>query len=202
MTRRTDLLDELASLRDFGDTPRIDTTSRRLEATGRLLAIATTELETLHTLAYNRDAARRDAVVAGGSRDYALDTHGNPKARQHYRRLALAALDVCDILAEAAHDVTSFLASDGYRDERRRGGEKLNAVDMALALEAQARRAARGEFAPLRVVPQPMSEEAGKVTLESLAADNRRLRDENARLLSVVQRKDNKHGWRRAPKAQ
>lgn len=202
MTRRTDLLDELADLRADDarprvDTPRIDTTRNRVDATGKLLAKSLDDLEVLHVLAYNRHAARREAVVAGGDRDYALDNHGDPRARTAYRQLALATLDVCDILAEASHGVAQMF-TDGADDQRRRGGTTITVVELATALEAKARRAARGEFTPRLVVPQPDADKVAKVTVESLAAENKRLTDENARLKEMLTQPRRRRGWQKA----
>lgn len=200
MTRRSDLLDELADLRSAASTPRIDSTRNRLDATTRLLETARSDLDVLHALAYERHTARREAVVAGGARDYALDTHGDPRARGAYKQLSLACHDTCDILAEAAHDAIALLR-EGDGHGRRRGGAALTAVDMAVALDAQARRAARGEFTPRSSVPQPGAAEAGSVTLESLAAENRRLQAENQELRSNRTGPKTKHGWRKTPRA-
>lgn len=199
MTRRTDLLDELADLRGFAQTPRIDTTRNRLDATIKLLGKAHDDLEVLHTLAYNRATARREAMVAGGDRDYALDNHGDPRARDAYKQLSLATLDACDILAETAHTVAA-LFTDGYDDQRRRGGQTITVVDLAVALEAKARRASRGEFNPQPVVPQPKADDAAKVTLESVAADNQRLREENQQLRARLDQREprRQRGWRSA----
>lgn len=199
MTRRTDLLDELAALRDFAQTPRIDTTRNRLDATIKLLAKAHDDLDVLHTLAYNRATARREAMVSGGDRDYALDNHGDPRARDAYKQLSLATLDTCDILAETAHTVAA-LFTDGYDDQRRRGGQTITVIDLAVALEAKARRASRGEFSPTPVMPQPSADAAAKVTIASLAADNKRLSDENQKLKARLAQRDpqRRRGWRSA----
>lgn len=200
MTRRSDLLDELADIRSAASTPRIDSTRNRLEATIRLLETARSDLDVLHALAYERHTARREAVVAGGARDYALDTHGDPRARGAYKQLSLACHDTCDILAEAAHDAIALLR-EGDNDGRRRGGPAMTTVDLAVALDAQARRAARGEFTPRPSVPQPNGAEAAAVTLESLAKENARLVAENEDLRSKLTGTKTKHGWRKTPRA-
>lgn len=145
--------------------PRIDTLRNRIEATQSLLTTVLEELEDLHVLAYERAVVSREAKVSGGERDYALDTHGDPKVREAYRALGdvivgdklivddKEVLSVCDLLAVAAHDVIRILRN-GERNGRlpRR---RINAEEHALALENQTIRLARGEYTPVRREPQP-----------------------------------------------
>lgn len=201
MTRRLELLDELAAIRSTASTPRIDSTRNRLEATIRLLETARTDLDVLHGLAYERHTAKREAMVSGGARDYALDTHGDPRARSAYKQLSLACGDACDILAEAAHDALRLLR-EGDNDGRRRGGGSLRIVDLAVALEARARRASRGEFTPRPSVPQPNGAEAAEVTMESLAKENARLTAENEQLRAARSEGKPRRGWQRQRKEQ
>lgn len=134
--------------------PRIDTLRNQLTATIELLAMARDELEDLHTLAYDRPTARSEIVVSGGAPDYALDNHGDTRARNAYRLLGDKAIEAAKLLADAAHGAISILREDDG-DDRARTGRTINRHDLADAIEAQGRRITRGEFVPVRRLPQP-----------------------------------------------
>lgn len=199
MTRRVELLDELASLREYATTPRVDSTRNRIAATTTLLGDVLPHIEDLHALAYDRAAARRDAVVAGGSRDYALDTHGDPKARTAYKHLALAAIDACELLAEAAHD-TLALFRQGDHDHQKTAA-RINEEELALALEAKARRIARGEIESIPTNAQPHADLTARVLHRVIAE-----RDALQRKVDRYERDHpapetrTKRGWRKTPK--
>lgn len=155
---RVEALDLLAGHR-AGKTPRIDTMRNRLHATLQLLAMVGEELDDLHVLAYDRRAVADDDVkVAGGQRDYALDTNGDMQARDAYRNLALAQADMFDVAAEAAHDAVTVLR----RGERTapRGPRMIQAIELADAIAHQAKRAAAGEYTPFAREPQPEADRA------------------------------------------
>jgi hypothetical protein len=197
VTRRADLLGELASLREHATTPRVDSTRNRIAATATLLGDVLPHIDDLHALAYDRAAARRDAVVAGGSRDYALDTHGDPNARQAYKHLALATVDACEILAEAAHDAL-VLFRTGDHDHNAAG--RVTEEELALALVAKARRIARGEAESIPVGAQPHADLTARV-LQRVIAE----RDALQRKVDRYERdhpkpKREKRGWRKTPK--
>lgn len=198
MTRRTDLLEEIAALRDSASTPRVDSTRNRIDATGKLLADIQPHLLDLHALAYDRATARREAVN-GGSRDYALDTHGDPRARTAYKHLALATIDACELLAEAAHDVARLL-KDGDHDHTK-SREYINEEELALALAAKATRIARGEAESIPTNAQPKADMTARVLARVIAE-----RDALQRKVEHLERqlpqtgKRTKRGWRKTPK--
>jgi hypothetical protein len=198
VTRRTDLLDELAELRDHGTTPRVDSTRNRLAATATLLADVQPHLEDLHALAYDRAVARREAVN-GGSRDYALDTHGDPRARQAYKHLALATVDACEILAEAAHDAIRLLKAGDH--DHTKSKDQISEEDLALALAAKATRIARGEVESIPRNAQPKADMTARV-LQRVIAERDQLQRQVDRLQRLVpdEPKRDKRGWRRTPK--
>jgi hypothetical protein len=198
VTRRTDLLDELAALRDFGATPRIDTIRNRLAATVTLLGDVQPHLADLHALAYDRATARREAVN-GGDRDYALDTHGDPRARTAYKHLALATIDACELLAEAAHDVTRLL-KDGDHDHTK-SRHYINDEELAVALAAKATRIARGENESIPTNAQPNADMTARVLARVIAERDalQRKVDHLERQLPDQPRRE-KRGWRKTPK--
>lgn len=136
---------------------RIDTARNQLAATRALLDLALTQMEDLHVLAYERQAASDDAKVAGGGHDYALDTHGDQRVRDAYRRFSDILHATTLDLAEAAHDVLRYLSAAGNAS---RGPRITSALEHALLLEAKARRVQRGEYQPARVMPQPGIDDA------------------------------------------
>lgn len=138
---------------------RIDVARNEIEATRALLALALEELDDLHVLAYDRATLTRERV-AGGDHDYALDTHGDTRARDAYRAFSDQITETCRSLAAAAHDMLRLLrygASPVPRTPRT-----ITALEHAEALEAKARRAARGEYTPVRRHPQPDTALAAK----------------------------------------
>lgn len=152
-------------------TPRIDTLRNQLHATIELLTMLAEELDDLHVLAYERHTARQDvAAVNGGATDYALDTHGNPRARQAYRDLALAAVHVCKHIATTTHDAITVLRDHDH--QRPKTPRTIRAEELAEAIDAQARRAERGEYTPVRREPQPDREP----TIRALRSDLATLR--------------------------
>lgn len=195
MTRRTDLLDELAALRESASTPRVDTTRNRLAATGTLLADVLPHLNDLHALAYDRATARREAVN-GGSRDYALDTHGDPRARHAYKHLALATVDACEILAEAAHTAVRLLKAGDH--DHSKSKDQINEEDLALALAAKATRIARGENESIPTNAQPKADMTARV-LQRVIGERDQLQREVDRLKRLVPEQPAriKRGWRK-----
>jgi hypothetical protein len=151
--------------------PRIDTITNRVTATRALLEMVEPELRDLHVLAYDRYTARRDVMVRGGEKDYALDNHGDKRARKAYRRLGTATSEACELIAEAAHDAIALLREHTHNG--RAGPHSIEAEELAAAIEAQARRAARAEYTPVARIPQPGAELAAR-TVDQL----RRERDE------------------------
>jgi len=171
-------------------TVRVDSLRNTLAATIGLLEAVGQEAEDLHVLAYDRKTAAEEAHVAGGSRDYALDTHGDPRAREAFRDLGDQAVKACQILGASAERANRLLrASDD--GERLAGKRTTAAVVLADAIAAQARRIADGTFVPVRRLPQPDQGKAWSTLVKSkehLDDENRRLRNENDRLRAEVER--------------
>lgn len=133
-------------------TVRLDTLRNQINATGQLLGMVSEELEDLHVLAYERATAAEEAKVSGGSHDYALDTHGDPRARHAYRLLGETVDEVCATLDSVSHDALNLLRQGNTPG---RGQRRLRLVELGEAIAAQSRRARRGEYTPIRRGPQP-----------------------------------------------
>ncbi len=182
---RVDLLELLADRRDDRTpTPRIDTMRRRLQATIDLLMTVSEELEDLNVLAYDRRAAADDIKVSGGERDYALDTNGDPRARDAYRQLSMAQADMFDIAAEATHDVLTVLRS-GERSAPR-GPRLIRALELAEAIGLQAKRAAAGDYTPVRRELQPEADKAANAVAE-ITRERDTARTKAERQLAILQ---------------
>lgn len=164
-------------------TPRIDTLRNQLSAAREMLAMAQAEADDLHVLAYDRQTVSRERT-RGGQPDYALDTHGDPRARAALRELSLATTHAAEVIADAVHQALRLLRSG----ERSNGTRRLiDAEALALALEAQARRAARGEYTPVRRETQPDSDLiAGAV--ERLTRERDKARTQVDRLTTRLKR--------------
>jgi hypothetical protein len=166
--------------------PRIDTTRNRLEATRELLTMILDELDDLHCLAYERATATRDAPVRGGDHDYALDTHGDQRARAAYTDLATKTIGACTTLAEASHNAIALLREGRAPGPRMR--RLIDTDELVQALAAQARRADRGDYTPHRSHVQP--EVAGvKHTIDRIIRE----RDDALRLVDRLTRRLAKH---------
>lgn len=135
-----------------GPTPRIDTLRNRLAATRSLLAMVEDELGDLNVLAYDRARVARERVD-GGERDWALDTHGDPRARDAYREIGLAAVHALEVLADSHHAALKLLRSGTLNGRSPR--YMVNSEELAQVLEAQARRVARDEYTPTARETQP-----------------------------------------------
>jgi hypothetical protein len=133
-------------------TVRIDTLRNRIAGTRQLLEMLAEELDDLHLLAYERPAAKDEAHVAGGSRDYALDTHGDPQCRAAYRRLGDVTADACARIDASITDALQLLRQGS---PPTRTGRRLHLVELGEAIAAQTRRAARGDYTAVRRGPQP-----------------------------------------------
>lgn len=176
MNYRSELLANLAQVRvtyaENSASPRIDTVRNRLTSTVTLLETLDLELPDLHVLATDRAVARREAMVSGGERDYALDNHGDPRARLAYKLIAHATQDTSDIFTDVAHDVFRVLRAG---EVGRPGRPTVGPEGLALALLAQSKRIANGEYTPVRAVDQPNGGQAAKaLRVEDLVRDRDR----------------------------
>lgn len=165
--------------------PRIDTLRNQLAATTRLLELVNAGLHTLHTLAYDRTAAD-EIRVRGGQPDYALDTNGDPRARDAYRHLARAIDDTCVRLTFATHEAINILNAGGSPGLNRQHPATVTVVEHARAIEAQARRIRNGGFNPGRTLPQPKEHAADRVLIHELDTLKRR----NTKLERQLQSRD------------
>lgn len=160
------------------NAPRIDKLRSQLAGTITLLEIVGREVATLHGLAYDRRRAVEEIRVRGGIPDYALDTHGDPRARRAYIDLARAIDHVCVHLATHTHDVLRLL-NDGEKGTNRQHPATVTALEHAEAIDAQARRIAQGTQLPTGTVPQPRipgSQRNLTGTIRRLEAEVTRLR--------------------------
>lgn len=186
-------------------TPRMDTVRNRVNGALALLRVVADELEDLHVLAYERARAVSEAKVSGGTRDYALDTHGDPRARDAYRHLSRVMTGwrdadgerhegVCDMIDDAANEVITILRQAGHGEK---GSGRIGPVEMAALLQSQARRTKRGEYSPVAFVPQPLAGEA------SLAVDQLRAKvGEQQQTIDRYERMLRQYGWKPASERQ
>jgi hypothetical protein len=160
--------------------PRIDTLRAQITATITLLESARAQLDTLHELAYDRAVAAEHQRTSGGQADYALDRHGDPKARAAYVELGKMVIHVCGHIATKVHPAVKLLADpDATRDDKP---QSISPRDWADVTAAQARRIARGEFDPGRVVAQPEPSKWRKSTSGKINALELELRQARAEL--------------------
>lgn len=136
--------------------PRIDTVRGRLGSARDAIVTVLSEIEDLHSLAYDRRVGGRDSL-AGGRRANgpgSLDAHGDPRARDAYAALAAAALDTTGRLAEASQAAIALLREGGARRPINR--RLITSDELVQALAAQARRASRGSgYVAVAAVAQP-----------------------------------------------
>jgi hypothetical protein len=144
-------LDRALSRRANQPLPRVERIHNRLDAFLELWRLAGEHLDELHALAYDRPKAAERLRVRGGTPDYALDTHGDPRARRLYQQLVWELLDVMDDSAEACHAAVSFFKDGRLASGRRGAAGAISPEELAVALDAQRR---RGD-GPTRTVPQP-----------------------------------------------
>lgn len=156
--------------------PRIDTVRNRITTAQQVLTTIHDELEDLHVLAYDRQVAAAEAPVRGGQRDWALDTHGDPRARAAYRQLAEATLNACAQLAEASHNAIRVLR-DHQPGDTPRTRRLITTDELVTALAAQARRQTnRTSYQPARAIPQPEHAEVLRAA-ERVIKERDQLRD-------------------------
>ena len=151
--------------------PRIDTMRNRIAGTVELLLMAFEELEDLHVLAYDRPSAVEEAKVAGGSSHHYLDTHGDMQAKDAYRDLWRALDGSCIHLSERCNNALNTLRA-GKTTATTRAPRHLRLTELGEAIAAQADRARRGEYSPVRRGPQP---DVGK-TLNEMTKSREELR--------------------------
>lgn len=137
---------------------RVDTFRRQIHGTIEMLRLVEQQLDDLYLLAYDRPRAAEAQRVAGGTRDYALDTHGSTEARHLWRRAASTILDTTEDLVEVCHQVTTWLRTGDRPTERRDRSADIDLTELAAALDAQQRRAGRDEYTPTPTEAQPAAD--------------------------------------------
>lgn len=147
LDRLYDALERVESRPPRERPPRIEVIHRRLKAAIAMLELVGTHLDTLRDLAYDRSKAAERVRVRGGDPDYALDTNGDPRARELYQQAAWEILDLIEDGTVVAHDLVKWM-STGEQAPRRRTAVDASPEDIVIAIEAQDRRLARGEGTP------------------------------------------------------
>lgn len=155
-------------------TYRIDTLRNMLAGSRELLKMLGEELDDLHTLAYERPTAQADqAKVKGGSSDYALDNHGSLAARNAYRHLGQAVVDMCNRADYAVSEASKILR---VGDTPARTPRTVQLAELAEQIARQAKRTKNGEHAEaVRRGPQPDEQRALLALHEKLQAKERDL---------------------------
>lgn len=135
------------------NAPRIDTYRRETDDAISLLRWLAGQITDLHDLAYSRHRGGGERV-RGGSSDYALDTHGDPQARDLYHDAASKVIHLVDELVKVEKDVRSYLTQHGTTSR----GEPAAATtpdEVIRQVHARRRRMARGEYEPMPIAKQP-----------------------------------------------
>lgn len=135
--------------------PRIDAVRAEIRDTVRLLQAFGDQLDDLHVLAYNRHRAAKEAKVRGGSRDYALDNHGDPEARRLYDQAARDLHATLNRLVGTMKETRGYLTAKGSHATRRDSSADASAIEVLGSIAAQARRRKRGDYTPAPLVDQP-----------------------------------------------
>lgn len=135
--------------------PRIDTLLRTIESVQTLLDELRPHLVDVHELAYDRAHAAAEAKVSGGSRDYALDTNGDQRARDVYIDVAARLVGLGRAAESDLKALKRFLNQDDSRPLRRDGSADVTALEHRSARHSRLQRLARGERHPIPLVSQP-----------------------------------------------
>lgn len=138
--------------------PRIDTVRREVKDATALLGYLAANLEDLHELAYTRRRSGSTDRVRGGDRDYALDNHGNPDARELYEDTAKMVLRLADDVVDMHKEVRAWLTS--HDEKWNRSSKSLagnaSADEVIDSMRSRRRRIARGEYEPNPIAAQPV----------------------------------------------
>lgn len=132
--------------------PRIDSTRNLIDDLILLLAEFRAEVHDIHDLAYNRKRAAEEARVAGGSRDFALDTHGDMRARDLYRD-ARWALDKAETPLKVSIDAIRSHVTQGAGISAADRTKAATKAEVTAAIHAAERRAARSRLTPIESEP-------------------------------------------------
>lgn len=134
--------------------PRIDAVRTEIRHTVELLHLLGDQLDDLHILAYNRHRASERIKVRGGDHDYALDNHGDKRARDLYIKVAEELRSAMNDLTGSIKEVRGYLTAGGAAG-RRDGSADCTTDEVIAALDALGRRRRRGEYEPAPLVAQP-----------------------------------------------
>lgn len=140
-------------------TPRIDTLRREIGDAIELLRYLAANAEDLHSLAYERHKGAITERTRGGSRDYALDTHGNPDARTLYAKTASTIIDMISRrggVVELYEETRTFLTT-GAASNKLDPSAAASADEVIAQVKARRRRLARGEYEPVVIAKQPVT---------------------------------------------
>lgn len=171
LRRAEKVLDDIRARRFTGRAPDIRTVDNRLDAATALIALVRDQLHELHTLGNDRPRASERLNVQQTRTDYALDSHGDPRARELYRQVALELVSLIELMSVAAHTMQRWLRNGEIDTTRRRGSTVITSDEFLEALAAQQRRADRGET-DRALVDQPTRKHATDIaTLERHVRD-------------------------------
>lgn len=134
--------------------PRIDTTRNMVDSLILLLADFRDEVHDINDLAYNRNRAAEEARVAGGSRDYALDSHGDMIARRLYTHAVVQMVKATNPIDDAIKAIRGHITAGGSVS----GFDKSKTApkaEVAAAINAAKRRRRRGDTSHHLVASQP-----------------------------------------------
>lgn len=166
-------------------TPRIDTVRNSIIATIELLEKRLAELETLHSLAYDRSAVRREIKIQDGDLDYSLDRHGDSNARYVYASLAMAMARGRDQIVRDTTNALAAIRDKNPQMDNSRKRANITAAEFLEAIEAQERRLSRGEYTPHRDFKQPLPagvERTLRNEIKGLKRENQKLKREILKL--------------------
>lgn len=134
--------------------PRIDTFRNDIADAIKLLRFLSDQVEDVHVLATNRHKAAASDRVRGGSRDYALDSHGDSDARELYTDAAKLVNRMVDDIRDQDTALRAYLTTAGKADKTRTAA-RTSADEVLAAIDARRRRKARGEYEPVPLAKQP-----------------------------------------------
>lgn len=131
--------------------PEVQVLRARLATIEKAARGLAAQAEDLHALAYDRPA--RDEVKVAGGITAELDTIGDQRARQLWRRLEKD-VQAVELLVVALKQAVGNRLSEGPSPPATRGS-KLSPGEFARALVSQRQRQDAGEYTPHRTEDQP-----------------------------------------------
>jgi hypothetical protein len=159
---------------------RIDTIRNSARGTIGLINLALEHLDDLRALAYDRPRAAAQQRRSSNT-DYALDTHGDPRARAAYEQLGAALLRIHQDAAAAVHTALQQFDPGLIRGRRDQTADATTPEVIASIANHQ-KRHANGEAGSTPTIAQPLPKGAAR------ALDAVRLRQELDSLQSAVRK--------------